>query len=318
MKKIKDFQPTDEVNGLILRLTDIQLRKTTANADYASMLGYDGTDLIESKIWKLTDEMKELLENGKIYSVSGNMKDYQGKMQLNIRDISIPLEDEYNKNDFFEFAKISETDLKTKIMEYVLKMDNVLIKQLVLSLLKEYIDQYFVHPAAKTVHHNYISGLAYHVYSMLTLSDTYINLYPYLNKDLVYGGIILHDLGKIIEMNKASGEYTKEGNLLGHIMIASNKLYQKAVELEMEHSEEFLMIQHIVISHHGMLEYGSPKEPLTPEAMLVYLLDFSDSRMAALEKEICSHNQIKEELKGNYTQPIFAFDRKSFYVSNLK
>lgn len=318
MKKINDFKPGDEVADLILRLNDVQFRKTASQADYATMIGYDGENILETKIWNLTEELKEILVNGNIYSCFGNMKDYQGKMQFNIKDLKIPSDDEYDKRSFFEFAKMTEEELKTAIMKYVLKIDNHVIKQLVVELLKEHIEEYFIHPAAKTMHHNYISGLAYHVYSMLTLSDVYLSLYPFLNKDLVYGGIILHDLGKIIEMSAETGEYTKMGNLIGHITIASNKLYQKAVELKLADREEFMLLQHILISHHGLLEYGSPKTPLIPEAELVFLLDYSDSRMAALEKEITKDGVLNEELLGEYTQPIFAFDRRSFYIPNIK
>lgn len=319
MKKIKDYQPGDEVVDLILRITDLQFRKTTSNADYVSMLGFDGEDLIETKVWKLTDEIRGILKNGEIYAASGVMKDYQGKMQFNVKDLRLTNEnDEYDVNDFYEFAKIDKEELKNEIMQYILKIDNPIIKKVVFELIKENFNQYFVHPAAKTMHHNYISGLAYHVYSMLKLSDAYLSLYPYFNKDLVYGGIIIHDLGKLIEMTSDSGEYTKEGNLLGHITIATNKLYKKAVELKVENTEEVLMLQHIIISHHGHMEYGSPKEPTIPEAALIFMLDYSDSRLASLEKEICKNNVIVEDLKGNYTQPLTVFDRKSFYIPKLK
>lgn len=317
MKKIKDYKAGDEVSDLILRLNDVQLRKTTSQADYATMLGFDGENIVETKIWNLTDELREILVNGNIYACYGNMKDYQGKMQLNIKELRIPKDDEFDKKSFFEFAKMSEEELKSAIMDYVLKLDNTIIKQLVVELLKEYINEYFVHPAAKTMHHNYVSGLAYHVFTMLKLSDTYLLLYPFLNKDLVRAGIILHDLGKIIEMDAQTGEYSKTGNLIGHITIAANKLYQKAVDLKLDESEEYLLLQHILISHHGLLEYGSPKPPLIPEAELVFLLDYSDSRMAALEKEITKGGVINEELIGEYTQPIYAFDRRSFYIPNI-
>jgi 3'-5' exoribonuclease len=317
--KIKDYVAGDEVEGLILRFTDVQIRKTTSNADYASMLGFDGDDIIETKIWKFSDEIKEILKNGEIYSVVGLMKDYQGKMQLNVKELRIADDqDDFNKDDFLEFAKMSKEDLKDAVREYIVKMENPILKKLVLELLKDYVDEYFVHPAAKVMHHNYVSGLAYHVYSMLKLADAHLELYPFLNKDLVYAGIILHDLGKIVEMTKETGEYTKAGNLLGHITISVNKLHQKSVELGVEESEETLLLQHIILSHHGLLEYGSPKEPIIPEAYLIYMLDYTDSRMASLEKEICKDGKIPEEAKGTYTQPIMAFDRKNFYIPNIK
>ena len=180
-------------------------------------------------------------------------------------------------------------------------------------LLKKYFNEFFEYPAAVSMHHNYYSGLAYHTYSMLKLSDAYLELYPFINKDLVYSGIILHDLGKIIELSGAKGtEYTKKGNLLGHISLGANEIYKASSDLGVENTEEVINLLHIVLAHHGQLEYGSPKEPLTAEAALIHFLDYNDSRLATLENEI---NKVE---KGEYTAQIPAFDRRSFYIPNIK
>ena len=317
MSKIKDYSPGDKAT-LILRFSDVQIRKTSANQDYASLLGYDGKDFIETKIWSLSEEKKVILKSGEIYNVSGSMKDYQGKMQFNVSDFRLATEAEMNeagvnRNDFYEYAKLDIDSLQEAIVEYIEKIDNNILKEIVVSLVKENYKDYFLHPAALTMHHNYFSGLAYHIYSMLRLSDAYLVHYPFLNKDLVYAGIILHDIGKIVELSGPKGtEYTKEGNLLGHISIASNMVYAKAYSLGYEKTDEVISLMHIILSHHGLNEYGSPKEPQMAEAVLIYLLDYSDSRMAALEKEIPNVN------KGEFSNPINAFDRKSFYVPNIK
>lgn len=309
-KKIKDYNPTEKAT-LILRLSDIQIKKTTANADYASMLGFDGTDLIEVKIWSLNDEKRELLKNGEIYELSGTMKDYQGKMQFNVSELK-PLDDPEFAEEFYEYAKLSAEELQSVIYDYIKRIDNQIIAEIVIKALEQFSKDFFLHPAAQTMHHNYYSGLAYHICSMLRLSDAYLEIYPYLNRSLVYGGIILHDIGKMVELSGPKGiEYTKQGNLLGHIAIGSNIIHKIACELQVENSDEFLALNHIILSHHGLLEYGSPKEPDIAEAVLIYMLDYSDSRLAALEKEINSTE------KGTYTEPISAFDRKKFYKPNI-
>lgn len=310
-KKIKDYNPTDKAT-LVLRLSDIQFKKTTANADYASMLGFDGTDLIEVKIWSLNDEKKELLKNGEIYELSGTMKDYQGKMQFNVSELKLLDDPEIAIDEFYEYAKLSADDLKERIIGYLNRIDNPIIKEIVVTTLKQFSNGFFLHPAALTMHHNYYSGLAYHIYSMLRLSDAYLELYPYLNRSLVYGGIILHDVGKMVELSGPKGtEYTKEGNLLGHITIGSNIVHKVAVDLKVDNTDEFLALNHIILSHHGLLEYGSPKEPNIAEAVLIFMLDYSDSRLAALEKEITNTE------KGTYSESISAFDRKKFYKPNI-
>lgn len=305
--KVKNYQPADKAT-LILRITDCQIRKTASNAEYASMLGFDGDDLIDVKIWSLNDDIKAILKNGEIYELSGVMKDYQGKMQFNVKDARLVGEGEVNKGDYYESARLSADELRIQIENYVDKIENKIIKEIVTTILSRYDDKYYFHPAAVMIHHNYISGLAYHVYSMLCLSDAYIVQYPYLNADLVYGGIILHDIGKLVELSDAkSMEYTKKGQLLGHIPIASNILHHTACLLGVENTEELLALQHIILAHHGLLEYGSPKEPAIAEAALVFMLDLADSRLAALEKEM------KVTEKGEFTGNVAAFDRKSFY-----
>ena len=309
--KIRNYQPSDKAT-LVLRLTDCQIRKTPANAEYASLIGFDGDDLIDVKIWALTDEIKSQLKNGEIYELSGVMKDYQGKMQFNVKELRLVGDGEVDRSIYYETAKMTEDELRVAIEAYIEKIDNPIIKDTVKVVIAKYADRFYIHPAAVMMHHNYISGLAYHTYSMLRLSDAYLAHYQFLNKDLVYGGIILHDIGKLIELSDAkSMEYTRKGQFLGHIPIASNIINSVASALGCEESEEILMLQHIVLAHHGLLEYGSPKEPATAEALLVFMLDFADSRMAALEKEMDNTE------KGEYTNFISALDRKSFYKPDL-
>lgn len=313
MKKIKDYAPLDEAT-LVVRLSDVQIKKTTANTDYASLLAFDGEEIIEAKIWNFTDELRQKLKSGEVYFASGRMKDYQGKMQFNITDIRlVEKDDEIDLSDFYEFAKFSDKELEDIINSYIDKMDNQIIKTLTKKVLEKYHEQYYNYPAAVNIHHNYYSGLAYHVYSMLKLSDTYLELYPYLNKNLVYAGIILHDIGKLIELSGPKGtEYTKVGKLLGHITIASNEIYHIACSLNYQDTEEITNLIHIIIAHHGQLEYGSPKEPATPEALLIHFLDFSDSKLAALDKELAKVD------KGEYTSLITALDRRSIYKPDIK
>lgn len=312
MKKIKDFTFGSDVEGLVVRLSDVHIRKTTTGADYASMLAYDGFDLIEAKIWSFSDDIKNKLINGEVYSVCGKFKDYQGKMQLNITNIEIVADEEMDKSIFYERAKMGTEALKEVILEYVDDIDNNILKEVTSTILNRYYTPFFSYPAAVSMHHNYISGLAYHTYSMLCLAKTYINLYPFLNKDLVYAGIILHDVGKVVELSGPKGtEYTFEGRLIGHISIGSNIVYATARDLGYEHSEEVTLLNHIILSHHGELEFGSPKEPLLPEALVIHLVDLSDSKLAALDKEF---TKIK---KGEFTQGLSQFDRKSFYYPNI-
>lgn len=310
--EIKNTNVGDKVS-ILLKFQNIQYKKTPANAEYASLIGFDGEDLIDIKIWSLTKEKRDLLKSGEVYIASGSIKDYQGKKQFNVSEFSLADSKDFNSDKFYEKAPMSEEQLQLKISGYINRIENELLKKIVLTMLKKYVNEYFNYPAAVSVHHNFISGLAYHVYSMLTLSESYLKLYPYLNRDLVFAGIILHDIGKVKELSGPKGtEYTKIGNLLGHISIGANMLNSVCECLGCSDTEEALALEHIILSHHGLYEYGSPKEPIIPEAVLIFLVDYGDSRMASLVKPCEQTN------KGENTDPVFAFDRRSFYIPDIK
>lgn len=313
MKKINDLSVSNnEEVQLILRLSDVIIKKTSSGDDYASMIGFDGTDKIEAKIWSFTDELKNILVNGEVYKVTARTKQYQNRTQLNILALE-KVDENIDLSMFYEKAKLSSEELAKIINDYFMKISNKVLKSVVSIILKKHFNDFFNYPAAVTMHHNYFSGLAYHTYSMLKLSDGYLELYPYLNKDLVYAGIILHDVGKIVELSGPKGtEYTKQGKLLGHISLGAMEVYKASLSIGEENSEEVLSLLHIILSHHGQLEYGSPKEPMTAEAALIHFLDYNDSRLAALETEIL------KTPKGDFTQPITPFDRRNFYISDIK
>jgi 3'-5' exoribonuclease len=171
---------------------------------------------------------------------------------------------------------------------------------------------FFDYPAAVTMHHNYFNGLAYHTYSMLRLADTFVENYSSLNHDLLYSGIILHDIGKTKELSgPKQTEYTQAGNLLGHIVIGYKMLVQAGTKMNILDTEAFKALEHMIISHHGFLEYGSPREPLMAEAFALYLIDLCDSKMAALDDEVS-----KTE-KGEYTGQIPSINKKTIYVNKL-
>lgn len=313
MKKIKDFNIGDEIET-VLRLSDISIRKTSSNADYASLMGYDGEELIDIKIWSLDETKKNILKNGEIYLVNGKLREYQGKPQLNISDLRmIDESDDIDTSAFYEYARLTKEELMENINQYIDAIENPILNHIVTSLIKKYHHQFFTHPAALTMHHNYHSGLAFHVYTMLVLSDSILDVYSYLNKDLLYAGIILHDLGKVLELSGPKGtEYTLIGNLIGHITLCTNEIYRISYEMGVEETDEVLSLIHLIISHHGQLEYGSPKEPLIAEAVVLNLLDNVDAKLASIEKEVSNTK------KGEFTNSLPIFERKSFYVPNLK
>lgn len=312
-KKIKDFGIGEDVE-LFVRLSEISVRTSSTNTEYASLNAYDGDEIVDAKIWTLDEQKKNILINGEVYFIKGKLREYQGRPQLNISELRfVSEEDEVDLSVFYEYAKLSEEELRETIFAYINRIKNSLIRGITKELITKYQDQYFTHPAAITMHHNYHSGLAFHVYTMLKLSDGILEVYPFLNQDLLYAGIILHDLGKVFELSGPKGtEYTLVGNLIGHISLCVNEIYRVASEMDAQDTDEVLALMHLVLSHHGQLEYGSPKEPVIAEGVVIHFLDNIDAKLSTLEKELTNTE------KGSFTNNLPIFDRKAFYNPNIK
>ena len=192
-------------------------------------------------------------------------------------------------------------------MQYFFEMKNPQIQRLTRHLLKKHQQDFVLYPAATRNHHDYVSGLLDHVVSMLKLGKAIAELYPTLNKDLLYAGIILHDIGKVIELSGPVGtQYTIEGNLLGHITIMVNEISKAAEELEIE-GEEVMLLQHMVLSHHGKEEWGSPKRPMLKEAEILHYIDNIDAKMNMLNRVM------SKTTPGEFSERVFPLDNRSFY-----
>jgi 3'-5' exoribonuclease len=210
-------------------------------------------------------------------------------------------------DDFLASAPISREEMTGELTQYIFEMKNPNIQRITRHLIKKYQKDFLEYPAATKNHHEFVSGLAYHVVSMLHLAKAISSLYPSLDKDLLYAGVILHDLGKVMELSgPISTVYTVEGNLLGHISIMVNEIGKTADELGIS-GEEVMVLQHLVLSHHGKAEWGSPKPPLIKEAEILHYIDNIDAKMNMLDRAL-------ERVKpGEFTERIFPLDNRSFY-----
>ena len=181
------------------------------------------------------------------------------------------------------------------------------MQRIVRKMLAKYKTEFLTYPAAMTNHHDFVSGLAYHVHYMLRTAEALCDIYPSLNRSLLYSGIILHDIGKVKELSGPIGTtYTTEGNLIGHIVIAVEEISMIAAELEIE-GEEVLLLKHLILSHHGKLEYGSPKVPMLKEAEILHFIDNIDARMMMMDKHLDNTD------KGKFTDRIFPLENRNLY-----
>lgn len=206
--------------------------------------------------------------------------------------------------DYYDHGKFNTQYLQAEIQKYVDQIEDTDIKLIVEELLEN--EDYFIYPAAKTIHHAHIGGVAEHSLSMLGISDTFIEAYK-LDKDVLYAGIILHDYGKVRELESLGLTYTVEGNLLGHLMIGYELVCNVMFKYQIEESEKTMLLKHMIISHHGRLDYGSPKEPMTIEAYILAQLDEIDAKVNLLQ------STLRNVENGQISGPVNAFDRRRFY-----
>jgi 3'-5' exoribonuclease len=275
---------------------------------FLTLIFQDKSGEIEAKLWDVSEGDEKRFSPETIVKVNGDILNYRGRNQLRIRQIrpASPT-DSVKLADFLETAPISQDEMMGKITQYIFEMKNPNIQRITRYLLKKHQSAFLEYPAATKNHHEFVSGLAYHVVSMLDLAKSIAELYPSLDKDLLYAGVILHDLGKVIELSgPISTVYTIEGNLLGHITIMVNEIGKASEELSIT-GEEVTILQHMVLSHHGKAEWGSPKPPLIKEAEILHYIDNLDAKMNMLDRAL------ERAKPGEFTERVFALDNRSFY-----
>ncbi|CAN7375161.1 3'-5' exoribonuclease YhaM [Peribacillus frigoritolerans] len=275
---------------------------------FLTLILCDKTGEIEAKLWDVSEADEKTYSAEATVKVQGEVQNYRGRSQLKIRNIRITSDtDGVTKADLIQTAPLSQEEMMETITQYIFEMRNPNIQRVTRHLIKKYQSEFLTFPAATKNHHEYMSGLAYHVVSMLGLAKAISTLYPSLNKDLLYAGVILHDLGKVHELSgPVSTVYTVEGNLLGHITIMVNEVGKAAEELGIE-AEEIMILKHLILSHHGKAEWGSPKPPMVREAEVLHYIDNMDAKINMMDRAL-------EKVKpGEFTERVFALDNRSFY-----
>jgi 3'-5' exoribonuclease len=255
----------------------------------------------------------------KVYYFETVAIEFKDKVHLEAK-VFIPLEkadiDDRKKEKlmkfFYDYAPIKLSKIKKDIIHVVNSIENKVISDVTKSIFNKYKDDFFLYPAASRFHHAYISGLAYHTHTMVKLANGFLKVYDYLNKDLLMAGIILHDICKIFEFSSyENSEYTIKGKLIGHISMGVNLIHEHAKDLGVEETEEVMLLEHILLSHHYYGNFGSPKKPNIAEALMIHYIDNIDSKACVLGEEL----QATE--KGSLTKSIPVLDRERYYKHQL-
>lgn len=307
MVNVVDFNEGDYIKGTYL-VGNVTKGKTNNGSDYLSLKLQDSSGEIDAKIWQVSAEQMKEIVNGVFIYIEANVIKYRDALQLKIDSTKIVSESDVDVDRFIRSAPIEKTDLRNELQQFIYEIDDRIINSVVTEMVKKYEDKLVDYPAAAKIHHAYHSGLIYHIVSMLRLAKALISLYPTLNKNYLYAGVILHDLGKIEELSGVlATEYTTKGKLLGHISIVHSQIESIAQEIGEEDSEQVMILEHLVLSHHGKLEYGSPVLPLTKEAEILTFIDNIDARIDTLDKAL------ETVEPGSFSPRLFALDNRSFY-----
>lgn len=307
MQNINKLKESDQVKSTYL-VQNVLKGKASNGSDYLSIKLQDATGDIEAKLWSATSEQINEIKNGVFLYVEGNCLKYRDTLQMKIDATKIVAESEVELERFVRSAPVDKIELRNELQQFIYDIDDRVINTVVSALVKEYDEQLQLYPAASKNHHAYNGGLLYHVVSMLKLAKALVNLYPALNKNYLYAGIIIHDLGKIEELSGVvATEYTTKGKLLGHISILSATISRIANEVNELDSEQVMILQHLVLSHHGKMEYGSPVLPMTMEAEILTFIDNIDARMDIMSRVL---EGVEE---GGFTSRVFPLENRSFY-----
>ncbi len=281
MRFIESIKENDVVMDHYL-CSSKQVLKTRAGKTYYSIRLQDKTGTIDGKIWDLNDGIGHF-DQGDYVKVDGSVVTFQGGLQLNVRRIRKSEEGEFDPKDYVPASKYDIEEMFREFVGYINKVENKYINQLLKEFFvndRELAKRFKEHGAAKTVHHNFFGGLLEHTLGILRICDFLADSYPQVNRDVLFAGAFLHDIGKTEELSELPiVDYTDEGQLLGHIIIAVEWINEKGAKIPGFPKPLLNMIKHCVLAHHGELEYGSPKKPAILEAILLHYADNIDAKV---------------------------------------
>ena len=305
---IKDLKDGMSITDVFL-VKDYTKRVTSAGLNYLTITLQDSSGVIDAKKWEIAANDLDIIKIGAIIKIRGEVLDYKNKLQIKVLSVEkVDSDDESLKNLLIE-SPVPKEILVQKFRNIYSSVKNPDCRAILDEIFKKYYDKFLDYPAAVKNHHEFYHGLIFHTVSMCEIADFIASHYEDINRDLLISGCILHDIGKVVELSgPVATKYTDEGNLLGHLTIGMSIVREAAEKLNIK-SEVPMLLEHMILSHHGKLEFGAAVLPSTKEALLLSMIDDMDAKMMMLEK---AYENVKE---GEYTERLFALDNRAFYKS---
>jgi 3'-5' exoribonuclease len=283
----------DTVEDVYL-VTDKQLRANRNGNLYLQVELRDKTGIISSRLWNASEAIYRSFNDGDFVTVVGKVQLFQGAPQMILSNISRAVRQHLDLGDYLQQTPRDRDKLLARMKEVLFGIGNPPLRALMECFLidEEFVDRLISAPAGIKNHHAYVGGLAEHIVNLLETAQRILDLYPAVDPDLLLAGIFLHDIGKVHELSYDNAfRYTDEGQLLGHLVIGVEMLSARARQSEELTGEPFphellLRLKHMIVSHHGSYEFGSPKLPMTPEAIALHHLDNLDAKVHNFEQQI--------------------------------
>lgn len=312
-QSIAALQKDNKFEGFLL-VRSAEQRVGSNGSSYLDLTLGDKTGDMNAKVWNTTAPAPRV---GTVLKVRATITEYNSRLQMRVEKYRAS-----QKDDEVDFSQLVATapeppeDMLDEVIQAIEGMTNPVLKQLTSALVKKAGEPLLYFPAAQRLHHATRSGLLHHITSMLRVAEAILPCYPFLDVDLVKAGIIVHDLSKLGELKSDElgnvRDYTQDGILVGHLVRGVSLIEQTAQELGFSYQDEYVMLlEHMVISHHGVPEYGSPRPPMFPEAEMLHWIDVVDARMNEMQG-------VLQRLKpGVFSEKIWSLERRLYHPRYL-
>lgn len=310
-KKLHDYVVGEEMSLPVL-IKSADVRMTKNEKAYIAFTFQDKSGQIDAKFWGATPEHIENFVAGTVVQLHGKREVYNNTAQIGINTLKIL--PNANIDEFVQRVSMSAQEIEAEINVALCWITDSAVARVTRHIYQKYKKQFYEFPAAKRHHHAIVGGLSFHTISMISIADNLLNLYPQLSRTLLTAGILLHDIGKVIELSgSVSTEYTVQGNLIGHIVLMSDEITKACMELEIDDAQEsIVLLKHVVLAHHGKLEYGSPVTPRVMEAEMIHYIDMIDATMNMLTTAL-DNTPIS-----TFADKIYGLDNRMFYNHGIK
>ena len=303
---VKDIDEDKRVQGLYLVKVK-RVGTTKKGTSFLSLTLGDRTGEVEAKVWERADTLSSLFREGDVIEVEGQASSYRNQIQVTLSDLRVP-EDSNREPDLFIESSAKDVKEMMRALRKILKgIENPFIKSLIEKFLSDrsFISTFKRAPAAKSFHHGYLGGLLEHTLSVCQMSQYVLEHYPELDRDILLAGAFLHDIGKTRELQfDRRIDYTDEGRLLGHVVLGVALVDEKLEGLKDFPEDISLRLKHLILSHHGEFEFGSPKRPKFLEAYALHMIDDLDAKINGLGRFM-----ERDRKEGDWTDYNRLFDR---------